>query len=85
MLAAQFAPFGAILSVKVLLDNATGKCRGVGFINYADHTSAVHAVQGLHGTKVGDKLLHVSLQQPRLRGPGAHPGLLAALGGGGMM
>lgn len=35
--------------------------------NFAEHTSAVRSIQALHGTKVGDKLLHVSLQTPRLR------------------
>jgi hypothetical protein len=35
--------------------------------NFAEHTSATRSIQALHGTKVGDKLLHVSLQTPRLR------------------
>ena len=61
----RFAPHGAILSVKVLVDDQTGKCRGVGFVNYADPNSALSAIQGLHGIKVGDKLLHVSLQTHR--------------------
>lgn len=62
----RFAPYGAILSVKVLHDTPTGQCRGVGFVNFTDHASAVRAIQALHGTKVaGDKQLHVSLQQPR--------------------
>jgi hypothetical protein len=62
----RFAPYGAVLSVKVLHDTPTGQCRGVGFVNFTDHASAVRAIQALHGTKVaGDKQLHVSLQQPR--------------------
>lgn len=63
----NFATYGAILSVKVLHDPQTGQCRGVGFVNYSDHQSAVRAIQALHGTKVGDRLLHVSLQAPRIR------------------
>lgn len=63
----RFAPYGAILSVKILYDTQTGLCRGVGFVNYSDNQAALKAIQALHGTKVGDKLLHVSLQTPRLR------------------
>lgn len=63
----KFSPYGAILSVKVLNDPQSGQCRGVGFVNFAEHTAAVRSIQALHGTKVGDKLLHVSLQTPRLR------------------
>lgn len=63
----KFSPYGAILSVKVLNDPQSGQCRGVGFVNFAEHTSAMRSIQALHGTKVGDKLLHVSLQTPRLR------------------
>lgn len=63
----KFAPYGAIMSVKVLCDPETGACRGVGFVNFAEHDAAVRAMQGLHGAKVHDKLLHVSLQTPRIR------------------
>ena len=39
-----FAPHGAVLSVRVLTDEG-GACRGVGFVNYADNTSALAAIQ----------------------------------------
>lgn len=39
-----FAPLGAVLSVRVLED-VNGRCRGVGFVNYADNTSALAAIQ----------------------------------------
>jgi RNA recognition motif-containing protein len=63
----RFCPYGAILSVKVLTDPHTNMCRGVGFVNYTDHQSALRAISALHGAKVGEKLLHVSLQTPRVR------------------
>jgi RNA recognition motif-containing protein len=63
----KFSPYGAILSVKVLKDPQSGQCRGVGFVNFAEHAAAVRSIQALHGTKVGDKLMHVSLQTPRIR------------------
>lgn len=63
----RFAPYGAIMSVKVLCDQDTGICKGVGFVNFAEHDAAVRAMQALHGAKIHDKLLHVSLQTPRIR------------------
>lgn len=60
----KFAPHGAIYSVKVLPDEQTGKCKGVGFVNYGDAAGARRAINALHGSKLGDKLLHVSEQTP---------------------
>ena len=66
----RFAPHGAIHSVKILSDEDTGKCRGVGFVNYGDAKGALKAVQALHGSKLNDKLLHVSFQTHRGRPAG---------------
>lgn len=60
----KFAPHGAIYSVKVLPDEQTGKCKGVGFVNYGDAAGARKAINALNGSKLGDKLLHVSEQTP---------------------
>eukprot|EP00882_Tetradesmus_deserticola_P002382 GHRQ01002541.1.p2 GENE.GHRQ01002541.1~~GHRQ01002541.1.p2 ORF type:complete len:342 (+),score=117.56 GHRQ01002541.1:178-1203(+) len=63
----KFAPFGAVLSVKVLTNEA-GLCKGVGFVNYGDQDAAQRAVAGMHGMPVGgDKRLHVALQAHRSR------------------
>ena len=66
----HFAPQGAILSVKVLTDSATGVCRGVGFVNYATPMAAISAVHALHGLQLGEKPLHVSLQTAAQPGRG---------------
>ncbi len=58
----RFAPFGAILSVKVLHEEGTTRCRGVCFVNYTTVEGAVAAIQAMNGRKVGDKTLHVSIQ-----------------------
>ena len=63
----RFAPHGAVHSVKILSDEQNGKCRGVGFVNYGDAKGAIKAVEALHGSKVQDKLLHVSFQTHRGR------------------
>jgi len=61
-----FSPLGALLSCKVHTDPATGRCRGVGFVNFADQASAVRALQQLHGTRIADgRVMHITLQAPR--------------------
>ena len=60
----KFAPHGAITSVKTLADE-TGRCKGVGFVNFADNHGAMVAIQALNGSQCGDKHLHVSLQTHR--------------------
>jgi RNA recognition motif-containing protein len=52
-------------TAQVMTDEATGKCRGVGFVNYGSFAGASAAIAAMHGTIVGDKVLHVSLQQQR--------------------
>jgi RNA recognition motif-containing protein len=58
------------------MEPCSNKCKGVGFVNYAEAGAALRAMQALHGTKAGERLLHVSLQTPRLRPvPLAHMGM----------
>lgn len=61
----KFAPFGGVMSVRVLSTEA-GVCRGVGFINYSDPDSAARAVAAMNGMPMGgDRRLHVALQTHR--------------------
>jgi hypothetical protein len=41
-------------------------------LHTTESDSALRSIQALHGTKIGDKLLHVSLQAPRLRAAAIH-------------
>ncbi len=61
----RFAQFGAVHSVKVMLDDVTGLCKGVGFVNYCDADGGARAVRAMNGALVGDRRLHVALQAPR--------------------
>ncbi len=63
-----FAPHGAVLSVRVLTDDA-GACRGVGFVNYADNSSALAAVQARAPAPM-------SLMTARATAPNHHGGWL---------
>lgn len=64
----RFAPHGSILSVKVLQEEhvqGKSRCRGVGFVNYAEAQGALKAINNVNGMKIADKHLHVSLQANR--------------------
>lgn len=63
----NFAPFGAVTSVKILTDDTNGLCKGVGFVNYTDSTAAQRAIEAFNGYQLGDKIIQVSLQATRVR------------------
>lgn len=58
----KFARFGAVQSVRVLVDEHTGKCNGIGFVNYNDPMGARIAHETMNGVSMGDRLLHVMIQ-----------------------
>jgi RNA recognition motif-containing protein len=48
-----------------MLDDVTGLCKGVGFVNYCDPAGAARAVAGMNNIVIGDRRLHVTVQAPR--------------------
>ncbi|KAL4430958.1 hypothetical protein ABPG75_006214 [Micractinium tetrahymenae] len=67
----KFARFGGISSVRVLIDEATGRCNGIGFVNYMTADAARQAQEAMNGVNMGDRLLHVMVQNPAARGRSA--------------
>lgn len=62
----KFAPFGGISSVKPMVDELTGACKGFGFVNYTDSNSARMAVEAMNNAVIAGKVLHVSLQTAKI-------------------
>ena len=62
MLWQLFGPFGAVLSVKVVTDFETHKCKGFGFVTMAEYQEAVMAITRLNGFTIGDRTLRVSFK-----------------------
>jgi RNA recognition motif-containing protein len=58
----KFSRFGGILSVRVLLDEVSGRCNGIGFVNYTDSEGARAAHETMNGVSMGERLLHVMVQ-----------------------
>lgn len=55
-----FSPYGIIENCKVVMDLASGKSKGYGFVKYSDKESAKKALQALNGYPVKNKHLKVA-------------------------
>jgi polyadenylate-binding protein len=62
---ALFEKYGQITSASLALDNETGKHRGFGFVNYAQHEDASKAVDELNDTDLNGQKLYVGRAQKK--------------------
>lgn len=69
----NFARFGAIFGMRILIDEQTGLCNGTAFINYGDAIAAQRARQAMSGMRAGDRILHVVVQQQAAASSGSGP------------
>jgi RNA recognition motif-containing protein len=53
-------PFGKTDSVSLIMDKATGKAKGFGFIEFGSDVEANAAIAGLNGKEIGGKKLTVN-------------------------
>lgn len=60
-----FSPFGAIASVKVIMDKSTKKCKRYGFVNMISYDEAYAAITALNGFEVEGRALQVSFKSPK--------------------
>ncbi|KAJ3187385.1 hypothetical protein HDU85_006673 [Gaertneriomyces sp. JEL0708] len=73
-LAALATPYGELISVKAVMDQETGRCRGYGFVLFATRGQADAAMEGLAKMGLGASLAH---------NPGPRSGGGFGFGGGG--
>lgn len=66
----NFARFGAVVGMRILIDEQTGLCNGTAFLNFADPMAAERARQAMNGMRAGDKILHVMVQSNQRQGSG---------------
>ncbi|GAB7340499.1 hypothetical protein MBLNU457_6921t1 [Dothideomycetes sp. NU457] len=62
---ALFEKYGDITSASLAMDNETGKSRGFGFVNYANHEDASKAVEELHDSDFKGQKLYVGRAQKK--------------------
>jgi RNA-binding proteins (RRM domain) len=60
-----FGAFGAVSSVKILMDRETGRSRGFGFVEMPNQSEAETAIAGLNGKDLGGRALRINEARPR--------------------
>ena len=66
-LQAHFAAFGQVASARVVMDKATGRAKGFGFVEMADRAEAEKAIAGTNGQDFKGRPLRVNESQPKPR------------------
>lgn len=69
-----FAPFGAVESVRVMRDQATGRARGFAFVEMGSDEDAQRAIDGLNQSQFEGRALAVNEARPRPEGGGGGGG-----------
>ncbi|MFH1136888.1 MAG: RNA-binding protein [Pseudomonadota bacterium] len=81
-LADMFAPYGEVLSAKIITDRDSGQSKGFGFVEMADRGDGEKAIAALNGKEIDRRQIKVNEAKPktdtRRSGPGGGGG-----GGGG--
>jgi len=79
-----FAAYGNVLETNLMMDRATGRPRGFGFVTMSSAEEAAKAVEALNGKSVDGRALTVNIARPREeRPPGGGGGGGRSYGGGG--
>lgn len=73
-----FEAFGEVTSAKIIMDKATNRSRGFGFVEMSDDTAGKAAIEGTNGKPFHGRDLVVNEARPRPEGGGFRSG-----GGGG--
>ncbi|MBW4697402.1 MAG: RNA-binding protein [Aphanocapsa lilacina HA4352-LM1] len=66
-LEAVFAPAGEVVSLKVITDRKTGKCRGFGFLTVSTPEAADGFIEQFNGVSFKDVALRVEKAQPKAK------------------
>ena len=60
-----FTPYGEVSSAQVIMDRATGRSRGFGFVEMADDAAGREAIEKLDGSDLDGRRLTVNEARPR--------------------
>lgn len=78
-----FSEVGQVVDVFVLLDRATGRSRGMAFVEFSTSSEAEAAIEKFNGQEFGGRELRVNEATERPRGGGFGGGGGGGYGGGG--
>ena len=62
----QFAPFGTVDTVSVIMDKFSGRSKGFAFVEMASKSEAEAAIAGLNGKQLKERTLTVNEARPRV-------------------
>lgn len=62
---ALFEPFGDVISARIMVDPATGRSRGFGFVSYESAEQAQASIDSMNGYQLGRKRLKVQVKKER--------------------
>jgi len=77
-----FAAHGTVIEANVMMDRATGRPRGFGFVTMSTTEEAQKAIEALNGKELGGRPLTVNIARPREERPGGGEGRRSYGGGG---
>lgn len=60
-----FTPYGEVSSAQVIMDRATGRSRGFGFVEMDDDAAGREAIEKLDGSDLDGRRLTVNEARPR--------------------
>ncbi|MGY6216269.1 RNA recognition motif domain-containing protein [Methylolobus aquaticus] len=60
-----FGAYGRVQSVQVIIDRATGRSKGFGFVEMGSDQDAKAAIAGMNGKEVGGRRLTVNEARPQ--------------------
>ena len=82
-LADLFAPYGTVLSAKIITDRESGQSKGFGFVEMAERDGGEKAIEALNGENVDRRQIKVNEAKPKTDNRRGGPGGGQRRGGGG--
>src|SRR5215831_4430008 len=79
----MFAAHGTVTEANLMMDRATGRPRGFGFVTMGSPEEAQKAAEALNGRSVDGRALTVNMARPQERSGGGGGGGRRQFGGGG--
>jgi RNA recognition motif-containing protein len=79
----EFAKIGEVLSATLIVDQASGRSKGFGFVEMASDEDAARAIATLNGTSFMDRTITVNEAKPKTERSGGRGGRGGYGGGGG--
>ncbi len=66
---AAFSQFGEVVSATVIMDRATNRSKGFGFVEMADESAAKTAISQMNGKEIDGRRVRVNMAEEKPRRP----------------